>query len=276
MKKLFSSVTMIFLLFPIFGAPLSVQTNSAPSAILNETEFLIMAIRRLDFQKVKFYVEKNEKLILNKNHEGKSPIEICFEVGKGQISTKNPKLVEIFNYLKEIEKKLQTQIIEEVKAKEEEDKKRDYPQKFPLHWAVINFDKPKIKELLSSSEISINAFDFDENTPCDVAKKIPDPGKGLEIFNLLKAAGGATSDEVKNFSSGKSNSGTPQNDTQSQQAETAWEYKTCFFSDLDLMLESFDSRVNKLGQEGWEMISSRRAKGPSWGFEVSLKRQVKK
>ncbi|EKD80849.1 MAG: hypothetical protein ACD_39C02123G0001 [uncultured bacterium] len=152
------------------------------------------------------------------------------------------------------------------KQRLEEQNKREYPAKYPLHQAVLDYNKPAIAELIASSSISINAFDCYECTPCDVARKLTDPGKGLEIFNLLKNAGGSTAAEVKKFAALKDGKNVDQ---------PSWEYQTIFFTDMELITISFDERVNELGKEGWEMISSRRAKSDfdGWGFEASLKRK---
>lgn len=158
-----------------------------------------------------------------------------------------------------------TVLAKEAELRKEAELKAVYPSQYPLHQAVLDYNKPAILKLIASSGVSINTFDCYENTPCDVATKLPDPGKGLEIFNLLKNAGGSTAAEVKQFAALKS---------PADLAKPLWEYNTVFFTDTELLLKPFDQRVNELGEEGWEMISNRRAKGTyDWGVEASLKRK---
>lgn len=162
----------------------------------------------------------------------------------------------------------QLQEIKAAKSKEEAELAANYPVKYPLHQAILDYNKLKIFALLSKKDVSINEFDCYGQTPCDITKKISNPGRGLEIFNLLRTHGGATSEEVKAFA----------NDTSTDPKASFWEYKTVFYSDLELIGTSFEERMNKLGQEGWEMISHRRAKSSfpieEWGVEASLKRKA--
>jgi ankyrin repeat protein len=166
----------------------------------------------------------------------------------------------------EIKRKAALREAEKAQAKQNKEKAlKEYPIKFPLHHAVLSYKKDLIKKLLKDPKTSINQLDLDGKTPCDIAFLLEDAGKGLEIYNLLKKAGGATSKEIEQFTQLRSKASS----------KTNWEYKTEFFSDMSLAMKSFDSRLNELGKDGWEMVTQRRCKSDyqGWGVEVSLKRK---
>ncbi len=144
--------------------------------------------------------------------------------------------------------------------------KKEYPTKFPLHQAVLDYNKPLIIELLASTSIAINSFDCYDETACDTAFRLQDAGKGLEIYNLLKASGGSTATEVKKFATKK---------IIASDESPVWECKTMFISDSNLTSQSFESRMNEMGRNGWELISQRRARTSygEWGVEAYLKRK---
>ncbi len=171
------------------------------------------------------------------------------------------------------------ELAKEKKLREEEARTvAEYDVKFPLHAAVKAQNKDQLKAFLQSPKCEINGFDDSGKTAWDLAYEIKSATMSFDLCNLLKSAGGVSSEEIKKFAEEKTKVNSPAPSVVNN--PPVWEYETVFFEDNLLFGEDRDainSKLNSLGAQGWEVMSEKRERTAlnTWGVKVSLKRIVK-